>query len=689
MIFPKRIFLVLLLFCSGILHSQWTNISNTVPARVDFLAKSGSGKIFAGTGAGIYFSVDSGNTWNPVIVDSSFTFSTNCITVRDTLVMVGTGYGIYRSRDDGKTWEHLYVGSNYYSHINCIIFKDNLVFAGTDSYLYKSSNDGNNWSTVPFGCFIIGANSLAYNSSYLFAVTQVGSSHTVYRSSNNGAFWELANNGISTSFGVYGIRSCGERIYGILSSGYCYTDDNGSNWVEISGCGSPHYNSIGNSDGQVFMTGSHILTLVMNCLYMVNFDVPHFINDCIISSSYILIATDSGFYKTTDLCQTWNASNEGYIYYKYYNAGAIASLVYAGAYFAGVIYKYDGYNWYPTYYGQMNGKPHFFQNAFPYVFAYEEDKILKTDCYQSSWSEINFMSTKPKSFALCNYYMAASNSSHSFFKSTNNGVNWTPLTSTGLSGEITKVIKTVITPDLYLLACVKTINNGYKLFRLPNQGSMWQEIGFPIQTGQYFSMMKNLYGAIWAYSPGSGVYISTNNGSNWILRNNGLPADSVSDFSGENGISCCATSSNGVFRTTNEGMTWQSYNQNLGNLRVNGMSCYFGVLYAATDSGLYKTDITVDVRGENALIKEYNLFQNYPNPFNPKTRIKYCIPRGNLVSIVVYDVTGKEILTLTDKYKNAGTHEVEFDGNNFSCGVYIYRLVSGDYTSVKKMILIK
>jgi tetratricopeptide (TPR) repeat protein len=87
--------------------------------------------------------------------------------------------------------------------------------------------------------------------------------------------------------------------------------------------------------------------------------------------------------------------------------------------------------------------------------------------------------------------------------------------------------------------------------------------------------------------------------------------------------------------------------------------------------------------------KEYTLFQNYPNPFNPVTKIKYALPMDGLVTIKIYDILGKEVAQLVNDYKTAGTYETLFDASKLASGIYFYRLVSRDYTAIKKMMLIK
>ena len=85
----------------------------------------------------------------------------------------------------------------------------------------------------------------------------------------------------------------------------------------------------------------------------------------------------------------------------------------------------------------------------------------------------------------------------------------------------------------------------------------------------------------------------------------------------------------------------------------------------------------------------FELAQNYPNPFNPSTRIEYSIPTQSKVVLKVYNVVGQEVATLVNEVLPAGVHSVRFDAANLATGVYMYRLTAGDFTSVKKMLLLK
>jgi tetratricopeptide (TPR) repeat protein len=86
---------------------------------------------------------------------------------------------------------------------------------------------------------------------------------------------------------------------------------------------------------------------------------------------------------------------------------------------------------------------------------------------------------------------------------------------------------------------------------------------------------------------------------------------------------------------------------------------------------------------------KYELSQNYPNPFNPTTNIKYGIPKQGMVTIKIYDLLGREIKTLVNEIKNAGSYIVTFNGSEFASGVYFYRIQTKDFVQVKRMVLIK
>jgi hypothetical protein len=97
-----------------------------------------------------------------------------------------------------------------------------------------------------------------------------------------------------------------------------------------------------------------------------------------------------------------------------------------------------------------------------------------------------------------------------------------------------------------------------------------------------------------------------------------------------------------------------------------------------------------DVEYDDVVPSEYALLQNYPNPFNPSTKIEFSLPVEGNVTLKIFNLLGEEVRTLiSNELKSAGKHSVTFDAGNLATGIYIYRLQTGNYSSNKKMILLR
>ncbi len=103
-----------------------------------------------------------------------------------------------------------------------------------------------------------------------------------------------------------------------------------------------------------------------------------------------------------------------------------------------------------------------------------------------------------------------------------------------------------------------------------------------------------------------------------------------------------------------------------------------------------KYGIPIGVQNINSEIPgKFSLSQNYPNPFNPTTNIEFSIPKSSFVKLVVYDMLGREVETLVSKDLKAGTYKADWNASGYTSGVYFYKIISGDYSETKKMILVK
>jgi hypothetical protein len=110
-------------------------------------------------------------------------------------------------------------------------------------------------------------------------------------------------------------------------------------------------------------------------------------------------------------------------------------------------------------------------------------------------------------------------------------------------------------------------------------------------------------------------------------------------------------------------------------------------LYHLLQSG--STTGTTSVTAFRSGPDNFRLYQNYPNPFNPSTIISYDLPRSALVVLKVFDVLGREVMTLTSEHQSAGNHEVKFSAASLSSGTYFYRIQAGEYAATKRLLLLK
>jgi hypothetical protein len=160
------------------------------------------------------------------------------------------------------------------------------------------------------------------------------------------------------------------------------------------------------------------------------------------------------------------------------------------------------------------------------------------------------------------------------------------------------------------------------------------------------------------WAAGTQMYKTTNSGSNWIIQNLPQPYYDVTSMT-----------------FTNDSTGWA-----VG---------WGGKIFKTTNGGVWVTQIGSEVPAK------YSLQQNYPNPFNPVTKIKFDIQKSvvssqnSVVTLKVFDITGKEVATLVNEKLNPGTYEVTFDGGNLSSGIYFYQLRAGEFIKTKKLILLK
>jgi len=148
----------------------------------------------------------------------------------------------------------------------------------------------------------------------------------------------------------------------------------------------------------------------------------------------------------------------------------------------------------------------------------------------------------------------------------------------------------------------------------------------------------------------------------------------------------------GIIRTTDGGTTWTSENTG-GNISLKGV-CTTDLFHATAvgPSGIIlhtSNGGITSVRENSSLPKTYELFQNYPNPFNPSTTISFNVPLKSFVSLKIFDVLGKEVVTIISQELPAGSYSRTWYAQSLPSGLYFYRLQAGSFTGIRKLVLVK
>ena len=133
---------------------------------------------------------------------------------------------------------------------------------------------------------------------------------------------------------------------------------------------------------------------------------------------------------------------------------------------------------------------------------------------------------------------------------------------------------------------------------------------------------------------------------------------------------------------------WNARNH-IGNLVQPGY--YFCKMTAPgfRDSIRMQYQTVVSVNEVNSNIETFNLLQNYPNPFNSSTTIEYHLPVSTNVKLMVYDILGREVVSLVNDKISVGVHRIVFDAGGLPSGLYYYRLQAGSYVETRKLLLLK
>jgi len=676
-------------------------------------------------GIGLLKTTDNGLTWNKSI-DWSYNQTRGVEVIRidpsnSNIVYAGTTEGIYKTTDAGKSWNQIH---NVIMTTDIFINKQNsqLILEACGNLdspgggIYRTTNGGNTWSQITANIPIFGGKILlsgyAGNVNVCFASVGMGTidgaGTQLLKSTDFGNSWMLLN---STDYATYQgwyshfviphpvdaarILCAGIDIYKSTNGGSTFTQKSDwSAWYwEVPPIGGP--------EGPTYYSHADHHVYVINPL---NPDMVYFGND-------------GGVFRTTDFGETFQGCNGGYQSTQFYkrigvskvdstrilgglqdNATAVwegtlawrrgiggdgcctqispsgTDTMYGSAQYLYLNRSIDkGVNWdyiAPNSSNQAFNAPFLLAPSRPKVIYAAGDHVYKSTNAGNNWTTMNngnaingdpilsfaISYTNPDSVYLTT---APTNYPAAIFRSTNGGAAWTNIT-----GSLPDRYPVDISVDPRNSAIVYVVLSGFgtsHLFKSTNGGSAWTDIGQGLPDVPTSAICIDPFNSSILYVGNDlGVFYSLNNGTTWNNLNGGLTGTAlVMDLavSQVDKKLIVATHGRGVYR-------------------ISLISVYTGII---------NTDRTSGPEG-------FALQQNYPNPFNGGTVIKYSIPQAGFTTLVLYDITGREVEVLFSGNLTAGEHSVAISGNIFarlSSGIYLYKLTTKSYSSVKKMIYMK
>jgi ligand-binding sensor domain-containing protein len=228
------------------------------------------------------------------------------------------------------------------------------------------------------------------------------------------------------------------------------------------------------------------------------------------------------------------------------------------------------------------------------------------------------------------------------------------------------------------------------VFLSTNNGTNWTAVNNGLNISSY-NVLATSGTNIFAGTFG-GVYLSTDNGGNWTAVNAGLENTDVFSLA-ISGTNIFAGTDKGVFLSTSNSTKWAAVNDGLTNTSVQALAISGTNIYAGTTTSVFRRPlsevITSVERLSTDLPTHFSLGQNYPNPFNPSTTISFSLPSKSFVSLKVFDIIGREIAAIISEEMSAGSYTKQWNAANMSSGIYFYRLQAGSFTETKKLLLLR
>jgi hypothetical protein len=577
---------------------------------------------------GMYKSTDYANTWTllnglPAGSDYAMASFGNYLYVYRSYV----SNVIYRSSDNGDSWSVLnsdlpaFDGVNSFGSFNNYLFVNLVTSAG--SMVFKSTNSGVNWTKINNWDPLNYVNSFVQSGSYLMAsVNEKG----IYRSSDKGENWSLANNGLSRLNAIIltkGTNKIYASINEYFTSGALFqSTNNGTTWSELN---------------KGLTTGNVISMVLMN--------------------NNILAATSNGMYKSTNQGTNWSILNAAGVMgssVSVLSRKDNTSIVYAGTRDSGVYVSTNfGTNWKHTNLKTENVYSISTAGANVYVGTAFNGVYVSSDV-GNSWTQTSLTSLRISALASKGKYVYAGwRNTHGkphggIYVSSDKGLNWTacniqdaPVSSIGIFDNDNVIISS---DSVYISK---------------NYGLNWSAVNSGSIIGTPANLVVMGYGDVYVANS-NGVAGSYNYGKTWELVSYGLLSTNCRVITGNENLLLVSPPFFGVWKLP---LVKNKTLMNYANINFKSPSLEYSLLQNYPNPFNPVTKINFSI----------------PDNYSGNVSLKVYDVSGKEVSSYVYH----------SSKSNNGVFEVTWDGSANPSGVYFYKLIAGSYTNIKKMILIK
>jgi photosystem II stability/assembly factor-like uncharacterized protein len=702
-----------------------------LPSSVRAIVISENSKVWAGTDRGVFLSNDNGFTWQQKFTEPTFSLASS----QSGTIYAGLYHAIAKTEDDGENWTSVSYGLPWNNFTALGITSNGIIFAGnTQGNILYSTDGGADWSYSPSSS---GINAIAINDlDEIF----IGGAYAFQKSTNYGISWITIENGLQAypNKEVETILCTEEGVWaGLNKEGIFFLPNNRNTWEpKNNGLSSSikirsllkigSTNIIAGSNLGIYLSQNSgnqwaISNSGLNCLNFLDIETTETTN--------IFGCFDGGIYVSLDEGETWQLKGE-YLPKNNWEKLAVDSenRIYTATYWGDDnLVRSDDFG--DTWVNLTDSTTNFqgirdivVSPISDDVFVCGHTGIFRSTDFGNSWETIfydwaNTINIHPNGDLYAGTYKV--------FRSTDNGGTWSSIYTGNNIGAIE-----------FMQDSILVITSGLDILYSLDSGSTWEYSNQNIPEASSISdlIITNLGNPLVSMY-NEGIFYNYDFDLPWIESQFGLDNQRINSLEKFGNKILAATKGSGLFYNFEdylpvelstfyieiEGETvtlkWSTSSEinNLGfeifcNDKLIGFKEGKGSSTQITNyifvdkqfmNGEKKYDLyQVDYNGKREKIAsrtlnlehntyKFNLSDNYPNPFNPTTTIKFTIPMHSFVTLKIFDLLGREISTLVNEDISPGIYEAAFDGSTFASGIYIYQIKAGEFSSSKKLILMK